>query len=416
MNMKIIGIAIAIIALWIGIGMVFGPGIGTLYTAMLLIGSLAILKFTPFSNFSPIPAKWAMHIAIVGIVLPLFLMGTLSTLLGQMGLSEASFITSEDSVAPPVMIKTAGECTATSELMGKTSTPDVLRSDGQSNSDTNIGVTNTAIYVNGVRKKRMTEVDYATFNAAVGDSVSFYGGNASYYGDALTNVCIENQRPTIELVAHKVATESDMEITCYGDDATTALTTGTTNEEDYELALVADEDSSFYCKIKNAAANAAFDLCAIATLSNNDVEDCKLLSWHSGTTAGGATTFKETVVPIFLKTNVKINDTNAVNVTDYDRAFRLDKTQRIQEFEWTKWQFEISADATNNPAADDAGSTAAATSVCIVQFLDCNWAEGKDGKPYYDFYAHTDAQTNVGMSETILSPYGKETGVIIEAT
>ncbi|MCX6750233.1 MAG: hypothetical protein NTZ83_02150 [Candidatus Pacearchaeota archaeon] len=64
----------------------------------------------------------------------------------------------------------------------------------------------------------------------------------------------------------------------------------------------------------------------------------------------------------------------------------------------------ISSKAGKNPAQD----------VVFFTALDGAWARGSDGKGHFDFYQHDGDEGNVGLTETVNSPLGKQLGAIIE--
>ena len=93
-------------------------------------------------------------------------------------------------------------------------------------------------------------------------------------------------------------------------------------------------------------------------------------------------------------------------------------------------QFEVEASSTNDPisqGAKDAQNTdyaGGSNSNCnstkfngfAVVALDATQAKGADGAVYTDYYTHDSAESNVGMTETLTSPLGKDNGVLIAAT
>jgi hypothetical protein len=263
------------------------------------------------------------------------------------------------------------------------------------------------VYKNGVGATNFvgsstdtTAYDFSGFT--VGDVAYVYGGGSSYYVEKLENVCVDAQRKNINLNAHAIQTQANMQITGYDDTGSTTLTTGTTGEENYEISLGANEQKTFYIQLKNNGADAEYDVCGIAVRVTNDVQDC----YPVGYTSGHLAKYLDT-------TPITINQTGALNLTGgYDKVYTFDPI-KLHEWESKKFQFVIKA-STTDPTASD-GASYANADLCIIQFVDCSYGRANDGTIYYDYYTHDESETNVGANEIVFNPYSLHTGVIIEA-
>jgi hypothetical protein len=301
------------------------------------------------------------------------------------------------------------------EIRGTTATLDVNAWDLESDTpySTAVDANPTYVYKNGNSGgdyvTSITDTSGATVSGySVGDIAYLYPTGTTYYGEALEGVCVDTQRKSVSLNVHKIATETDMQITGYDDTGTTTLTSGTSGQEDYEISMGASEKKTFYIKLKMNAANEAFNLGGIAVRLLNDAKALRLI--ESG--------FDKVATPTFLdNVNIAINDSPSysVNITGgYDFVWKKTTPQLLKEWDSVKYQFEVES-STTDPTADDTVSPTSADLV-ILQFVDAQWARGEDGRVYLDFYQHDANEGNVGMSETVTSPLGKTTGTIIELT
>jgi hypothetical protein len=293
---------------------------------------------------------------------------------------------------------------ASPEIRGTSTTLTLDGYDRAANSDTPIGNHQYAVYNSetGMRVDDFADTAESSVSTViVGNSYDIYGGNGSYYTDPVERFCIKGQQAVVEMDAWQIQAESSMSITVY-DDTDTELDAGkdTTNEEDYNLTLGADEEKLIRVKLKNNAANKVYDHCAWALRTANDID--KIEIQESG--------YSEVPVPKFLKTTININSTG-VNLTNYETVVK-GPVVRLIEWQSLKHDFVVSAGSTD-PSHDDTGSSS--SDLAILLSLDCAWEKGQDGKMHYDFYAHTDSEEDAtGMTQTVASPLGKQVGVIIE--
>jgi hypothetical protein len=261
------------------------------------------------------------------------------------------------------------------------------------------------VFVNGVYKATLTDTSASSFTATVGDLVDVYGSGSSYYVEPATNFCVDSERPTLEMKAHAIASESDLDVTLYDDTGSTELSSGTSNCEDYTLTMGADETKVIYAKLKVNAANKAYQVAAVAVAPINDIEDI----YPSGASAG---LFTKVATPKHMKSVgiiVNQSDSSATITKDYT-VYKLNSPVLLHEWDSVTYQFTVEASST------DPAGTACTVSGCdgfAILFKDATWTRGSDGKMYFDFYTHDSSETDVGLDETDNNPYGKHTGALV---
>lgn len=401
---KLFIFGIAFVVIWALLTYVAGVTYGTMTTVILIGAILFTVQAIGLFKVLPIPLKKQL-VGILALVLWgvfAWQMGYLAKYIPGLGVPAA--------VITPTVVPT-GECAAGQLNFGDAATADINCWDLESNTPRSAAVDAAHyVYQDGAYKSSNSDCTGTTFNTEVGKSISIYGQGEtstinSYYVDAVENFCIDGERPTVDVEVHRVVNVSSLHIYGYKDDGTTALTTGTVDEEDYEIALGADEDYSFYLKFKMNTSDRAFQFCGVATVANGDVDECK--PTESGYTREGAAKF-------LTDTDVTINQTKALNISGYDYFWRYPTTV-LHEWDSIKHEFLISSDATGTAALDGASATSS-TDACIVLFLDCDYARDQDGNPVFDYYIHDANENQVGIDVDEDNPKGAETGVIIEAT
>lgn len=310
----------------------------------------------------------------------------------------------------------------TPQRLGESATIDVFTYDKESDSQASVIVPVAVFKGDGKKIKDVNSYNAgggSVITAAIGDVLKVQGGNETWLVDEVDTFCVDSARPTLELSAHKIQDVTNMQVTCYDDTATTVLSTTNQNntQEDYELAMGASETTTFYCKLKNNAANGAFDLAGVAMVEYNSttIDYVNLLEpgWRTD------------AVPGFLKSTIYLQEHTTANgpinttASKYDKLYIRDPDGdgvpdafRLSEWDSIKYKYEIKTLSTD-PVADDIGSQDSASLVALM-YLDAASAEGKDGKMYYDIHDHTDSEGNVGLDEKIHSPLGLELGAIIE--
>jgi hypothetical protein len=311
------------------------------------------------------------------------------------------------------------------DRVGVSSTATVYLRDQENNDpQTAISAGNIAVLINGETRVSLggmgTNGD--TFTAPVGSKYEIWGGNGTAYVE-YTSGCILDETMTINVKGHTAEAIGDLAITCYDSTGATALSGGTnSSQEDYDITLGANEDSVFYCKQKVGTADAAYDLLAIITKSNGDIDDTILNAFDSATCQAdhmscknaGSVGFKEVVVPKFLRNIIIIPNEEGAgdNMTSasYDHAYLFDEVIRLQEFDEVKYHFTIEAGATNPATNLDFANQDCG----IVCFMDGVWDDGSDGMGHLSFYTVDGSESNVGRTEDFARPTGRDACVVIE--
>lgn len=382
-----------------GFGMIFGLGLWS--------GRI---------KFQNIGKKPAMTLTVI-MALGFFYFGGFAMLIPGMdmslfgGLGTATVAGVPGAVTSPVVPATG--CAAGAQNYGEATTITLHTYDLESNTPYASEVdltTNCLVYkISGTGESYLYTSDDTsnaqdTGAAAVGDVVRIYCGGTSYYAD-VSEACITNAAQSIDIDAHTIQTETNMQITGYDDTEAATLSAGTnTSQEDYDITMGADAEESFYLKLKANAANAAFRLGGIAALARNHTDKISLVS--GGFTAG--------TVPDFL-TNLEIGGSAAAmenNITgeSYNYFWRINTPVMLHEWDSVKYQFSVETDSTDPVTTNDFLDS----NMAIICFLDAQYAKGDDGLMHLDVYQHDSGEANVGMTEDFTLPVGKTTCVVIE--
>lgn len=374
-----------------------------------------VRKFTKFDWAFPwnLQGKWIIVLAVVAVVLGGFVTTTTLTTLG------ASIMPGETIVAPVMPVTPTPDAllgciedvrAINPDNVGESATISLNAWDLESNTPYSGAVNTTCwLYKNGNSAtdyvKIITDTDTEEETGfAMGDTIYIYCGDTSYYTDPLEGYCIKEERPTINLNSHAIVAESNMQITGYDDTGGTALSAGTSTQEDYYVTMGADEEQSVYLKLKNNVANKAYDHCAWGTVVMGNLSSFKPASGYT----------KVETPDSMSNIAVAVNETGSIAVTSsYLMYKRNEGIMRLHEWQSIKPEFVIKS-GTNDPLQTD-NNDDANPSLAIAISMDCQYAKGTDGVPYRDFYAHTSSEADVGLAETETSPLGKQVGVIIEA-
>jgi hypothetical protein len=411
MNVKqILGFVVIAAVLWYFLLPWMGIA-GLIPSIAVVVGIAALLRsYAKWTWAFPWKISGLMAIVILGI--GLFLGGWFSTL-GGLGTMGATILPGETIVTPidvSEVPETSSACVVSGELAGKAATIYINAWDMESNTPYSSAVdltTNCWVFKNGngpTNYLRLTnDTADGTINGfAVGDLIYIYCGGTSYYTDPIEGYCVNTEAPTINLETHTIEAESSMQITGYDDTGATALTAGTSGQEDYTITQGANGEDSVYIKLKDNGANNAYDHCAWGTIALTNLTSFKPVASEGYTKVATPTWLQEVAL--------LLNDTNTMSV-DYT-VYKAETTTRLHEWDSIKQEFIATASSTDPVTSDGASDNAA---YYVALSIDCQYARGTDGKIYYDIHDHTDSEGNVGMDETEASPLGKEIGVIIEA-
>lgn len=241
--------------------------------------------------------------------------------------------------------------------------------------------------------------------ASVGQQLAFFGGNSSYYMDPVAVYDVSTVVDTINLDAHKIASESQMSMTVKDEDGNTLTADDDAeNTADYSLSLGADEETLISAKLKVGASDVAYQLKAIGVFYENDVDNLEPVSAD----------WVKVTMPDEIKDAVltHTNDTSTDFTGDYDAVYvyKPNTNEVIDLHEWDSYElpFVLTAGSTD--------PTANTGDVAGIIALDGAWEEGQDGNMYFDFYKHdtNEKASDVGLDETETSPEGLQIGFTVE--
>lgn len=245
----------------------------------------------------------------------------------------------------------------------------------------------------------------ATVTTIPEDTVlSFYGGDTVYYLEPLINrkITIGDK---IDLVGATIQSESNMIVTVYDDTGSTALSSASNvTYNDYKITLGQGQEKTIYIKLSNNGADGRYDVKAICTGAEGDNVSSLQIRGSD---------WSQAIVPTFVDNGqvpTVYADTVAVNQTvEYSLCYvyKADTNDAIKLDEWEDTPLikaSVIAKDEKNPDSD----------VVMFTFLDGSWKRGSDAKGHFDFYQHDGSQGNVGLTETINSPKGKQLGAMIE--
>lgn len=361
-------------------------------------------------RFIRLPKKTGTYVWVGAIVFA-FLVGSFA----PFGISTATLFPGTIGPGPGPGPIPSTECAASvaDDIRGTSATVTVYSYDYASNSPATTSANNAVLYFKNGEYRGSLGVDTAggsITNVAVGETLTFYddGTNSSGYTEQ-KSVCVDAQRKTVNLISYNATYDERVDITCYDDTGGSVCSTGTnSSSEDYDITMGADEETTFYLKVKNSAPNTAFRLGGVATIADQDVDSCKPVSGQG---------FTEIAVPEFLDATVYLTDVSVYNavgtgnetVTGWDNVWVLSSPLMLLEWESVKYQFTIesgSNDPTTSPGLSD---------VCAVVFLDSTTSLASDLSVKDMIYQDSDSQSNIGVIENTTHPLGGADGVVIEA-
>ena len=396
-------------------------GLGLSYTAlpfwfflgaMLFLGNMVLGKTIPI----PVTKKIATYALVIFVVGFAFTGGYLDGMLG--GAVAGTVVSMDDTTITGTSADAAALCQAQAgNQAGISATIPLEVYDREANTETNINAFDGWV-VDQYGNKKVDDTVSMTVTASVGDVLSFYGGgNASYYFDKKENVCILTSGQTVSLDAHAISAETNIDIVAYDNTGTTVLTTGTTGEEDYELALGASQSDIIYLKVTNNVADKSFDFTGWATLANGDVDSF----YPMNDDLGG--TYNIDYLPYWLGNGAHphINETGGVtplNVTGWDSVYTRNNVVRLSEWDYFKTKFSVTSSSAGTDAQDGASSSLT-SDVGMALAFDSSWTKDSNGNVVYSYYLPaqgSSSEVNVGMAELPDSPIGGYEGVVIEFT
>lgn len=234
--------------------------------------------------------------------------------------------------------------------------------------------------------------------------LSFYGSSTAYYLYPLTNRQI-GIGDVVTLNGATIQAESSMVVTIYDDTGATALTAAdVTASHDYKATLGEGQTETIYIKLSNNGADKRYDVKAICTGAEGTNVSSLEIEGSDWTSVKLPNVVEDAAV------SVNLTEADAtLTSTEYDACYvyksGTNDVLRLDEWDDSPLiKATINAKDSKNPADD----------VVFLSFLDGAWARGSDGQGHFDFYQHDADEGNVGLTETLTSPLGKQLGAVIE--
>lgn len=394
-----------------------GLGAGVVLGAVFSVGLAYFLKQLKIPFFQKLPAlkKPLPTLLMVGALF-VFVTSTVvgSGLWGQVG-DITGFAVAEPAIIPGIAVT----CAVPTELSDEAITVTPKAFDRESGSNTALTGMNIGVYKSGTTSPAIVDASdtTTTFSAQAGTVIDVMGGgNTSYYIMTATGQCINEQGQIIELDAHASVADNNLVTSGYDETGSTALTTGTTNEENYEIALGASQEKKFYQKTEVNVADASYRFCGYGVMYNGDVDNIEPRDGDELEWAVTLTYTREGPAKFLKDADIMYNQTSAGNISGYDYFWRaVEGPQLMTEWQSIKQGFTISADSDGTDALDGA-SSASTGDYWAITALDCAWAEGADGYMFDDYYVHSQDETNAGVAEDVNDMYAKDAGFFGEAS
>lgn len=404
---------IAIGIIYFGLTMFIGFAGSLLVTVSMAVFILGLMKYLGLPVPFPFNKKWAGYITL-GAFAVVFIS------LGWFTMIQDMLITGTVTTIPTVTQPTptpVGACVVSDELRGKQATITVKIRDVEQNT---VGYTSGSLYAQRVSDGAWVEKAKAIgstgtdVNFAAGEVYDIYVTNATAtsaysYTDAYKGYCVNAlEMSDLELTGHTGQSESNMAITGYDSTGASTMTAGDTSLDDYQIDMAADDYETFWLKLKNAGTNTGYNFCGWAYWLNDQVDTINIL--EPGFSTG--------YLPKYLRdAQIRINETAAliVNATGYEVVLRTSPIL-IKEGKWIKHEFEVETGTTAPAETGAVARTLAAADLIAIIALDCAYDASTEGVPILDHYVHSATEGNVGLTETVASPLGKQVGTIIEIT
>lgn len=258
----------------------------------------------------------------------------------------------------------------------------------------------------------------STTRVVVGDSGTAFCTGATYYCDP-EDYDVGGEVDSVELKGYTAVATTDLVITAYDEDGTTALTAddGTNNTADYAGGnRAADEEYTYYIKLKVNTANKAFMLGAIATSAcGAEIDDFTLE--ENG--------WKEVACPKALSgaAVAQYDDGNESTTCSWDNCYvpTSDADGAVCnyggcyipmfEFDSIKYQFVLDTDDSTQPSANG-------DSYAAVGFVDSGFEKDKDNNDETArlwYQGTTEDPAGVGIDESVdTTMTGLDVAVTIE--
>lgn len=408
MNLKLIGPAVLVIVLYYVMTSQFGIA-GFLTLTTLILGIMMGLKYLGVEWAFPL--RFKKQILLYGslglILVGLFTGGYLSISKITSWTSPATFEGETVQPTPSEPAPTAAECAVTEELRGKQSTVTINAYDLEANNPYSSQVSSATtvwVFKDGTFLQKIDDVTSKDITVPAGSSLSFYGGNGSLYVDTLEGYCVNSLDASVDLDVHSVQSEGNMQVTMYDETASSTLSAGDSDQEDYYVTMGSGEEKAVYFKLKNNGANAAFHWGGLA-----------VAEFYNISSVEPASGFSAEATPDFLSSqDIQVNETsgNKQTINKDFKLFKKNSVEKLSEWESNKIQITVESDSSNDPIASTHNINFNGFGLMA---LDATYARGADGEMYHDVHDHGASESNVGLTETVTSPLGKEVGALVEA-
>jgi len=416
---KILLPAVLVIILTVMMSMFFGIAVGaaSLFLSVLIVFVLdaTVLPMLPKMNFM---GKHSKTVVFIVILIATAYTGGLALLPGLEGFTWGGITASLTGasmgipIAPSVTATSASTCAAVSqggtisdEIWGSKATVTINAYNKESNTPYSAAVDTTAHIVRNGQIATITDTTDSDMDSySVGDIISVYGGDTTYYVDAIESICIDKAAFPLDLDAHAIVASTSLDIVAYDDTGASTLSTGTNStSEDYDITMGADENAQFFLKQKVNAANYAYNFAGWMYRLTNEAEELTMLS--SG--------FTETGAPKWANFQIESDDASASatgNITGgYSDVFVLPEPEMMQEWDTVKHEFNILTN--EDPSTSTTFNSGSNVILCSV---DAAYSRGDDGKIYLDTYQHNSDESDVGQAGDNRKPVGGLDCTVIE--
>lgn len=406
------GLLLAVVYLFVG------AMIGITGLIPLIALSLAIaLTVDYFGIFKIFPFKLNKKFSLILLLLlwgyTAFSAGWLTSLLSGFNLPTGGVIpVTPYTPGPQGTLDCAGS--VSQSILGLAATPAVNAWDMESNTPYSAAVdfqTYCWIYKNGNNPTDFVTISADTAAAtlssmySIGDTAYIYCGGTTYYGDPVEGLCINSASRPVNILAHTIVTQTNLQTTGY--DSTGAATLSASADEtsgDYYMTLGAGGTDILYNKLKVNQANSAYNFCGWAVALYYNIS--------SVTPQNEAGAYTKMFTPVHLQgVVIVLNSTGGSTLTKDYVFYKINTPIMLHQWDSVKEQFEVKAHTTNDPIANYVVNKLNGFAILAK---DCTWARGDDGVMHKDFYTHDITEADVGLAETATSPIGKASGMQVE--
>lgn len=226
------------------------------------------------------------------------------------------------------------------------------------------------------------------------------------------SISIDSTQPVGEFHVKSVASDSDMSISLY-DDRNNELTTGDTDQEDYEVTMSADDAQDITAEMEQSTDGVVYHVAGMAYKPLNAVDGVTVNSITGPD--GESVSFSTATVPEHLQTEIYMDASNNSDaVSDYQTLLEFDEPVELAKNEELIVDFTVESDQSTDPSAVDSGDLTD-TDALLVQFKDADHYTTPDLSAGYGIADESTSESDVGLDESDSVPYGAQTGFVIEA-